>query len=163
MTTIKVGDFESYSVVHTGPPADRYTDHPLLGGIANWGCFHLVTTQNRPVMVDFDCRWLLSDDNSRFRPSVVDFGRYQPREGERRIGRRRKRGRSRGRRKTRSPVLLFARAIYCSWAISSPHAGRRNVSTREKDRGDYRLYRALCIGPSVDRYTDRPLPSGTAD
>ncbi|RWW20377.1 hypothetical protein BHE74_00024219 [Ensete ventricosum] len=58
---------------------------------------------------------------------VVFAPRYQPREGERRSGR----------RKTLSLTLLFSRAIRCLRAISSPRAGRRNVSPRgEKERGD---------------------------
>ncbi|RRT80367.1 hypothetical protein B296_00012233 [Ensete ventricosum] len=104
--------YRSVWAVHTGPPADQYTDRPLPGSTADWGCFRLVTTRNRPV--------------------TVDFGRCQPREGERIRGRRR-----RGRRKTCSPVLLFAHTICRPRAISSPRAGRRNVSPHgEKERGD---------------------------
>ncbi|RZR94646.1 hypothetical protein BHM03_00023398 [Ensete ventricosum] len=74
--------YHPYRAVHTGLPADRNVDRLLLGRTIDWGCFHHVTTRNRPVMVDFDRRWLLSGDNGRFRPSVADFGQYQPREKE---------------------------------------------------------------------------------
>ncbi|RWW35333.1 hypothetical protein BHE74_00059770 [Ensete ventricosum] len=65
-----------------GPPVDRYTDRLLSGGIADWGYFLPVTTRNRSIMIDFDHRRPLSSDNDRFRSSLADFGRYQPREKE---------------------------------------------------------------------------------
>ncbi|RZR88663.1 hypothetical protein BHM03_00016303 [Ensete ventricosum] len=37
-------------------------------------------------MIDFDRHRPLSSGNGRFQPSATDFGRYQPREGERRRG-----------------------------------------------------------------------------
>ncbi|RWV86618.1 hypothetical protein GW17_00051471 [Ensete ventricosum] len=46
--------------------------------------FHPVTTRNRSIMVNFDCRRSLSGSNDRFRPSVVNFGRYHPREKKKR-------------------------------------------------------------------------------
>ncbi|RRT32286.1 hypothetical protein B296_00056538 [Ensete ventricosum] len=79
-------------------------------------------------MVDFDCHRLLSGSIGRFRPSAIDFGQYQPREGER----------TRGRRKTwcRQFVARGAHAIRRPRA-SSPHAGRRNISPiGEKERDD---------------------------
>ncbi|RWW02326.1 hypothetical protein GW17_00034597 [Ensete ventricosum] len=57
-------------------------------------CFCPATTRNRLVTVDFDRCWSLSGGNGQFRLLAVDFGRYQPRKGERR------RGRRRGRRNT---------------------------------------------------------------
>ncbi|RRT83944.1 hypothetical protein B296_00004302 [Ensete ventricosum] len=55
----------------------------LPGGTVVWGCFCPVMTQNRLVTVNFGRRRLLSGSNGRFRPSVADFGRYQPREKKR--------------------------------------------------------------------------------
>ncbi|RWW03951.1 hypothetical protein GW17_00032854 [Ensete ventricosum] len=69
-----------YWAVCTDLPADRYVDRPLPGGTIDWSCFRPITTRNRPL--------------------AADVGRYQPREGERR----------RGRRKPRV-VLLFPCAI----------------------------------------------------
>ncbi|RZR72079.1 hypothetical protein BHM03_00010243 [Ensete ventricosum] len=48
----------------------------------DWGCFRSVTTQNRPVTVDFDRRGPLSGDNGQFRSLAADFGWYQSREKE---------------------------------------------------------------------------------
>ncbi|RZS24268.1 hypothetical protein BHM03_00057325 [Ensete ventricosum] len=70
----------SYRVVRTGLPVDRYADCPLPGDTADWGCFYPVTTQNRPVTIDFNHRRQLSGDNSRFRPSSAVVRRYQPKE-----------------------------------------------------------------------------------
>ncbi|RRT43055.1 hypothetical protein B296_00046329 [Ensete ventricosum] len=51
-----------------------------------------------------------------------------------------------------SPVLSIARTIRHPQAISSPRAGRRNVSpSEEKERGDIRFY--------IDRYPRRFLRS----
>ncbi|RRT60553.1 hypothetical protein B296_00044859 [Ensete ventricosum] len=50
---------------------------PLLGGTADWGGFHLITTQNWSVTVDFNCHRSLSGGNGQFWPSAVDFGWYQ--------------------------------------------------------------------------------------
>ncbi|RWV85662.1 hypothetical protein GW17_00052530 [Ensete ventricosum] len=47
----------------TGPPADQYADHSLLGDTTDWGCFRPITTRNRPIMVDFDRYRPLSSDN----------------------------------------------------------------------------------------------------
>ncbi|RZS09080.1 hypothetical protein BHM03_00040145 [Ensete ventricosum] len=63
--------------------------------------------RNRSVTIDFDRHQPLSGGNGRFRPSSVDFRRYQSREGERRGGR-------------KIPGVLSARVIRRSWAISSP-------------------------------------------
>ncbi|RWV79269.1 hypothetical protein GW17_00059625, partial [Ensete ventricosum] len=58
--------------------------HLLSGGIADWGYFHSVTTRNRPVTFDFDCRFSLLSGNNLFRPSPTDFGWYQSREKKKR-------------------------------------------------------------------------------
>ncbi|RZR99446.1 hypothetical protein BHM03_00028996 [Ensete ventricosum] len=42
--------------VRTGPPVDRYADHPLPGGTVDQGCSRTITIQNRSVTIDFDCR-----------------------------------------------------------------------------------------------------------
>ncbi|RWW51883.1 hypothetical protein BHE74_00041730, partial [Ensete ventricosum] len=118
-------------IARTGSSANRNADCPLSGGTADWGCFRSVTTRNRSVTIDFNCRWPLSSGNGRFdhcqssggngrfRPSAADFMRY---EGERRKGR------------TWNPTLL-SRSLRPR-AISSPYTGRRNVSPRvEKEQG----------------------------
>ncbi|RWW41698.1 hypothetical protein BHE74_00052807 [Ensete ventricosum] len=97
--------------VCTGPSADWYADCPppavpLIGAVPP--CYH-------PKSIS----------NGRFRPSAVDFGRYQPREGERR------RGRRRGRRKP-GVALHFTHAIRRPREISSPRAGRRNTMIKEE-------------------------------
>ncbi|RWW37088.1 hypothetical protein BHE74_00057849, partial [Ensete ventricosum] len=76
--------------------------------------------RNRSVTIDFDRHQLLSGSNGRFRPLsggigrfrplLVDFRRYQSREGERRGGR-------------KIPGVLSARVIRRMWAISSPTVG----------------------------------------
>ncbi|RZR72203.1 hypothetical protein BHM03_00011161 [Ensete ventricosum] len=94
------------------------------------------------------CQSLLGG-NGRFPLLVVDFGRYQPSEGERRSGR----------RKTWSSALLFARVICRSRlrVISSPCAGRRNVSPhREKERGDVNC---LAFNP----FNEWVVATGSAD
>ncbi|RRT83315.1 hypothetical protein B296_00010932 [Ensete ventricosum] len=101
--SIKIFCFDLYHpvrVVRTGPIGDQYTNRPLLGGTADWGCFHPVTMRNRPVTIDFD-------RSERRKPGVV---------------------------------LLFPSTIRRPWVISSPRAGRRNVSPcGEKERGDKSL------------------------
>ncbi|RZR71636.1 hypothetical protein BHM03_00006203 [Ensete ventricosum] len=51
----------------TGSVADRYADRPLPGSTIDWGSFRPVTTRNRPVMVDFNRRQLISGGISRGR------------------------------------------------------------------------------------------------
>ncbi|RWW12311.1 hypothetical protein GW17_00024027 [Ensete ventricosum] len=71
-------------------------------------------------MVDFDRRRSLSGSSSRFRLSAIDFGREKE-EGE-----------EKGNLESGA-----ARAIHRSRAISSPRAGRRNVSPcGDKEQGD---------------------------
>ncbi|RWW39605.1 hypothetical protein BHE74_00055053, partial [Ensete ventricosum] len=112
--------------VHTGPLVDRNVDHPLPGGTANWGCFRLITTQNRLVKVDFDRRWSLSGGNGRFRLSAADFGRYQPREKEEEGEEEEEKGEHGVWCCSPDP---FARVIRHLRAISSPRTGRKNVAT----------------------------------
>ncbi|RZR88657.1 hypothetical protein BHM03_00016277 [Ensete ventricosum] len=57
-----------------GPPVDRYVDRPLSSGIADRGCFHLVTIRNRSVTINFNCHWSISSGISR--------GREKEEEGE---------------------------------------------------------------------------------
>ncbi|RRT39773.1 hypothetical protein B296_00058907 [Ensete ventricosum] len=42
-----------------GPPANWYANHLLWSGTIDWGCFRPVTTRNRLVTIDFDCRCLM--------------------------------------------------------------------------------------------------------
>ncbi|RWW70943.1 hypothetical protein BHE74_00021345, partial [Ensete ventricosum] len=83
----KVRHFESYCLVWavcTGPPADRFMDHPLLGGTIDRGCFRPVTTRNRMVTVDFDHRWSISGSISLGRKKKekkrenLEIRRYSP-------------------------------------------------------------------------------------
>ncbi|RWW78881.1 hypothetical protein BHE74_00012881 [Ensete ventricosum] len=93
----------------------------LPGGTVVWGCFCPVTTQNRLVTVNFGRRRLLSGSNGRFRPSVADFGRYQPREKK---------------RENLESGAALPIPIRRPRVIFSPRAGRRNVSLcKEKEQG----------------------------
>ncbi|RZR94217.1 hypothetical protein BHM03_00022870 [Ensete ventricosum] len=65
LTNIKQG--LQYRVVRTGPPADWYADHPRSGGTARQRLFPPVTTRNRLVTVNFDCRWPISGGINRGR------------------------------------------------------------------------------------------------
>ncbi|RWW59118.1 hypothetical protein BHE74_00033961 [Ensete ventricosum] len=56
-----------YRVVRTGPPADWYADHLRSGGTARQRLFPPVTTRNRLVTVNFDCRWPISGGINRGR------------------------------------------------------------------------------------------------
>ncbi|RZS13996.1 hypothetical protein BHM03_00045644 [Ensete ventricosum] len=70
-------------------------------------------------MVDFDYRQSILTIDSRFWAVSAEGGRKKKRE-----------------KKIWSPMLLFAPAIHRMRAISSPRAGRRNVSPRgEKEQG----------------------------
>ncbi|RWW39441.1 hypothetical protein BHE74_00055233 [Ensete ventricosum] len=101
-------------MVRTGPLVDRNADCSLSGGTIDWGCFRLVTIRNRSIMVDFDCRRPLSEEEGE-------------KKGEPGVWR-------------CSPDPFFVRAI-CRprdrlWAISSPTLGeetsprmRRNEAT----------------------------------
>ncbi|RWW36462.1 hypothetical protein BHE74_00058513 [Ensete ventricosum] len=40
--------YRLYRAVRAGPPADQYVDRSLSGDTVGWGCFHPVTTRNRP-------------------------------------------------------------------------------------------------------------------
>ncbi|RZR80340.1 hypothetical protein BHM03_00006365 [Ensete ventricosum] len=57
--------------------SDKYFDGVTL---CTSSVVQLTTTfrilANRPLPVDFDCRWLLSGGNGRFRPSPANFERY---------------------------------------------------------------------------------------
>ncbi|RZR84481.1 hypothetical protein BHM03_00011354 [Ensete ventricosum] len=88
-----------------------------------------------------------SADDESSRPEASDFEHYQPREGE---GRRRRKTRSRVALPLRYPLPVQSIARQQRnrpRAISSPNAGRRNVSPcGEKERGDIvnlRLYSVL--------------------
>ncbi|RWW85185.1 hypothetical protein BHE74_00006160 [Ensete ventricosum] len=122
--------YRPVQAVHTSPPADRYVDCPLLGGTVSWGCFCPVITY-----------WSIST-------SASDFEQYQPREGEGRRSRRKTRSRDALPLRYPLPVQSIARQQRNRpRAISSPNAGRRNVSPcGEKERGDIvnlRLYSVL--------------------
>ncbi|RWW12340.1 hypothetical protein GW17_00023998 [Ensete ventricosum] len=73
------------------------TSPPLPGDTINWGCFHPVTTRNRPVTFDFDHRQPISGSISR--------GREKEEEGEEKLG----------------VALLFPRTITWSRTALPPH------------------------------------------
>ncbi|RWW26651.1 hypothetical protein GW17_00008963 [Ensete ventricosum] len=120
-------------------------------------CFYPVTTRNRPITVDFDRRRPIFDGISRGRekeeegeeiPGVCvalcphnpllagDF--FSPRGEKKRLP---SRGREKEEEGEKSGIRRFVACGTCAirrpWAISSPRAGRRNISLRgEKERGD---------------------------
>ncbi|RWV92383.1 hypothetical protein GW17_00045251, partial [Ensete ventricosum] len=68
------------------PPTDRYVDHPLSGGTYQ---FVSRSVRKPPSIGQYHRLRLFSPryhsklvGNGRFRPSTVDFGRYQPMDNE---------------------------------------------------------------------------------
>ncbi|RWW02412.1 hypothetical protein GW17_00034501 [Ensete ventricosum] len=82
-------------------------------------CFVPITMRNRPVTVNFNRRRPISSDLSQGREKEEEE-RSQPRERERRRGRR------------REPGFIPTSRDPSPGAISSPHAGRRNVSPQRR-------------------------------
>ncbi|RWW02113.1 hypothetical protein BHE74_00009709 [Ensete ventricosum] len=103
------------------------------------GCFRPVTIQNRPVTVNFDCRWPISDD--------ICQGREKEEEGEEIPGVR----------------AALRPCNHRPRAISSP-AGDFFSPRGEKKRlpAGKAPYWAVRIDLPTDRYVDRLLPGDTA-
>ncbi|RZR84812.1 hypothetical protein BHM03_00011693 [Ensete ventricosum] len=140
------------SLVHTGPPVDWYTDPPLLGDITDWGCFCLVAAPK-------------SIGNDRFRLSSPAVGRNQSREKKRenlKIGHRSPSTilihRSRG--EEASARLRWENKIRRSRGEGTRrrlHLDSLKRIPRKHKGCDKAPYRAVSIGPPIDRYVDRQL------